>query len=205
MQNFTTQPLVAISRGPIGIAPGQVILKAAHYEELVSLKEAWAKIKQLDREAITRAAKAQEQAVAQGLEEGKSAAQKLALGQVAQMHDQVNEWVKNTDLQLIELVNRCVAQVVHKIDPELLVRDAVEKGLAELVDATQIIVRVHPQTADISQYIEELVKQYGITGHVRVVPDGSLTPGDVIAESAVGVVDLRLKNQLSLISTALKP
>jgi hypothetical protein len=54
------------------------------------------------------------------------------------------------------------------------------------------------------QTISDLTQRYGITGQVRLVQDGTLSPGDAVVESPVGTVDLRLANQLKLISKALK-
>ena len=196
---------MAIARGPVGIAPGQVRITAAHYEELVSISDAWERARAVLLDAEKEAAKLRATYRQEGLELGRGDAQKEAIEQVAQMQSSMNDWVKSTDVQLIELVNRCVGEVVNKIDPTLLVSQSVEKGLAELVDAAQIMVRVHPNSASIEDLVEAAVKQYGITGHVRIVPDGSLKEGDVVVESPVGVVDLRLEKQLAHISKALKP
>jgi flagellar biosynthesis/type III secretory pathway protein FliH len=204
MQNFTTNPSLVIPRDHVAIAPGQVRITANEYEELVQISAAWDRARTILDQAEKDAAAVREQARQEGLDLGKLDAQKEALNQVAQMQNQVSDWVKNTDSQLIELVNRCVGDVVNTIDPSLLVTQSVEKGLAELSSAQSMIVRVHPDCGDINALVDDVVKQNGITGQVRIVQDGSLALGDVVVESPVGVVDLRKDKQLAQIRRALK-
>jgi flagellar biosynthesis/type III secretory pathway protein FliH len=204
MSDFTTNSPVAVCRPTVAVEAGTRIIRNSLYEELVSLADAWESARTAISAAHEEADTIRESYRQEGLEEGRQDAQKIAIEQVAQMQGSMSDWVKNTDSQLIELVNRCVGEVVNKIDPTLLVTQSVEKGLAELASAQQIIVRVHPDTAGMEQTISDLTQRYGITGSVRLVQDGTLSPGDAIVESPVGTVDLRLANQLKLISKALK-
>jgi flagellar biosynthesis/type III secretory pathway protein FliH len=203
MQNFITKPTLAITRSAIGIKPGAVRITANEYEELVAINDAWDKARSILLELEKQADTMRERYRQEGLEAGRADAQKQALEQVANMHNSMQDWVKTTDSQLIELVNRCVGEVINKTDHNLLVASSVEKGLAQLACAQQIIVRVHPLADSLDDQIASLVQKYGITGQVRVVQDGSLAPGDVVIESPVGIVDLRLDKQLSHINKAL--
>jgi len=205
MQDFITNTNLGVRSSPVALAPGQVYVQSAQYEELLAIADIWDRARAVLADAQNDATQIREQYRQEGITLGRADAQRQALEQIAQMQGSMSQWVKNTDAQLIELVNRCVGEVVNKIDPTLLVSQSVEKGLAELVDAAQIMVRVHPNSASIEDLVEAAVKQYGITGHVRIVPDGSLKEGDVVVESPVGVVDLRLEKQLAHISKALKP
>ena len=204
MQDFTTNPRLVIPRSQVGLPADQVYVPAHVYEELVAISAAWDKSRDAVLAAQQQADDLREQYRQEGLCAGREDAQKEAINAIAQMQGSMHEWVKNTDTQLIELVNRCVGEVVNKIDPTLLVSQSIEKGLAELASAQQIIVRVHPDCTDMEQTISDLTQRYGITGQVRLVQDGTLSPGDAVVESPVGTVDLRLANQFKLISKALK-
>ena len=204
MQDFITNTNLVVRSSPVALAPGQVYVQSAQYEELLAIADIWDRARGILADAQNDATQIREQYRQEGITLGRADAQKEALEQIAQMQGSMSQWVKNTDAQLIELVNRCVGEVVNKIDPTILVSQSIEKGLAELASAQQIMVRVHPDCADMEQTISDLTQRYGITGQVRLVQDGTLSPGDAVVESPVGTVDLRLANQLKLISKALK-
>lgn len=205
MHDFTTKPLVATRLGAFAIPAGTVLLKSADFESLRSLEETHAQVATLVADAKAQADHIRAEARKEGLEQGLADAQKLALGQVAQMQSSMNQWVAHTDDQLIDLVGRCVMQVVDKIDPSLIARQSVEKGLAQLVSASQIVVRVHPSMVELMEtQSAQVAREHGITGVIRVVPDGTLKESDVLVESPIGSVDLRLEHQLQLLSETLK-
>lgn len=204
MQNFISKPNVARLNTSVDIS-GRKKITSKEYDDLVSMQQAWDEIQairaQVEAEANTIRAQYREE----GLRLGRADAQKEALEQVAQMQHSMNNWVKTTDVQLIELVNRCVSEVVHQIDPTLIAKQAIEKGLSELINAPQVNVRVHEITPDIEETVETMVKKYGISGNVRIITDGTLAKGDVIVDSPMGMVDLRLEKQLGAIEKVLKP
>lgn len=205
MQNFTTRtPVARILTEGVKIAPGVKKLKQNDYllyQEASALRE---NAEQVLLQAREQAQDILNQARQEGLEAGRSEAQREALECVTELRSRMDGWIKATDQQLLELVHRCVGEVVNKIDTSALVRESIEKGLLRFVEAQYIHVRVGlHNTEDIQMLVGDLVKQYGVTGHVRIIQDPDLKENDVVVESPLGSVDLRVGKQLEVIGKAL--
>jgi flagellar biosynthesis/type III secretory pathway protein FliH len=164
----------------VRIRAGLTKLSATEFEEILSITQAYERADATLYQAQAQADELREQYRQEGLALGRQDAQKEALEQIAHMQHSMNNWVKTTDEQLIELVNRCVGEVVNQIDPTLLAKQAVEKGLSELINAPQIHVRIKHNTPEFQLIVEDMIKRYGIGGNVRVLEDGTLKDGDVI-------------------------
>lgn len=205
MSDFITKPFLAITQPSLHLSAGRIKLSASEYEAYVSLQEAWDKVREISEQAHAEADAIRAKYREEGLSLGRSDAQKEAMECMAQMQSSMHDWVKNTDTQLIELVNRCVGEVVNEIDPTLLSKQSIEKGLSELADSLNINVRVNKKTPQLEETVAEMTRKYGISGQVRILEDGTLADGDVVVESPMGIVDLRIQNQLQLIQKALKP
>lgn len=205
MQNFTTKPPLAIRHASVSVSPGTKVIKSAQYEQLCDLQNAWQELDRIKQAAHDEAEQIRQEYRAQGLALGREDAKQETMEVVAQLKQSMNQWVKATDVQLVELVNRCVKEIVNKVDPSVIAKESVEKGLSELVNAQTIQIRTSQVTPDFEASVDQIARQYGISGHVRVIEDGTLTPADVIVESPIGIVDLRVDKQLNLIAQTLKP
>lgn len=205
MQNFTTRtPVARIIREGIHIAPDTRKLRQADYLVYLEASALRAQALEIVQNAEQQASEIIENARQQGLESGRSEAQRETIECVTELRSRMDGWIKATDEHLLELVHRCVGEVVNKVDTSAIVRESIEKGLLRFIEAQHICVRVGcVSTEDIETFVSGLVTQYGIVGHVRIIHDPSLKSNDVVIESPLGSVDLRVDQQLKVIEKAL--
>ncbi len=77
------------------------------------------------------------------------------------------------------------------------VAGVVKQALCSVRRAKSFTVQVHPGDADfVSQRLPTLRVAGGAAHAIEVVPNASLSPGDCIIETDIGVVDARLETQL---------
>ena len=77
------------------------------------------------------------------------------------------------------------------------------QSLGELAHAQDLRVRIHPDQADwLHKQLPQLRKESGYSGALQIQPDETLAGGDCVLESPLGVIDLRLEAQLSLLQQA---
>ena len=194
MQNFSTKPLMAlVLRKGIGVTAGVTRLRSVDYEALLDIEEA----KLAAKEELARVLK---EARAEGLRQGQEDAQKELLGNVSKMKANMENWVKDTDQKLVEIVGACITEVVQKVDCVDIIRGSVEKGLKNLHKANAVQVRVHPK------YVEEarqILLEMAPELEIKMVQDSSLEESDCIVESPVGNVDLRLGTRLRALKETL--
>ena len=194
MQNFTTKPLMAlVLRQGIGIAAGVGRLQRVDYEAFLDIQAA----KEAAKEELTRVLK---EAQAEGLRLGRDDAQQELLNNVTKMKVNMENWVKDTDQKLVEIVGACIAEVVQKVDCVDIIRGSVEKGLKNLHKANAVQVRVHPKYVDEAR---QIVLEMAPDLELKMVQDSSLEESDCIIESPVGNVDLRLGTRLRTLKETL--
>jgi type III secretion protein L len=114
-------------------------------------------------------------------------------------------WIAAVEPNLIELVTRCVKEIIERTDRSALIQESVDRGLAELSSANEIKIKIAPSQAEtIRPLLASIADRHGLRATVRLEPDAMLKEGDCIVESPMGVVDLRIDTQLRLIKNALE-
>ena len=218
MQNFVTRPPVVVVLKPntLSLAPNVGVLKAADYGVLVDAQaariEAGTHAKSIIDAAQAQLVQAQsegeslrEQKRIEGLELGRSQARAEVTECVSQLNASMQGWIAEVEPTLIQLVSRCVRQVVEATDRSAVIREAVDRGLAELASANEIKIKLAPSQVEIVRpLIAEISERHGLRAIVRLEPDVMLKEGDCIVESPMGLVDLRVDTQLRLIKNALE-
>jgi type III secretion protein L len=218
MQNFVTRPPVVVVLKPntLSLAPNVGVLKAADYGVLVDAQaariEAGTHAKSIIDAAQAQLVEAQsegeslrEQKRIEGLELGRSQARAEVTECVSQLNASMQGWIAEVEPTLIQLVSRCVRQVVEATDRSAVIQEAVDRGLAELASANEIKIKLAPSQVEIVRpLIAEISERHGLRAIVRLEPDVMLKEGDCIVESPMGLVDLRVDTQLRLIKNALE-
>jgi type III secretion protein L len=208
MQGFVAgPPLVVVLRADRpGLAPGAQRLRAADYACLVQADDALDTARASAEAIVGRADAVREQARSDGLQAGRGEARGELVDAVAGMSATLSRWVRETEPQLVAMVQRCVREVVRASDPDLLVRGSVARALGEMTTASEIRIQVHPaQLAAVRDEMAALATAHDLRGLVRVDPAPALQPGDCIVESPLGLVDLRVESQLRFVDQTLSP
>jgi type III secretion protein L len=179
-------------------------LRAEDFAALCDARQLIASAREEARAIVEGAEAVREQARREGLEQGRREAQLEATEAVAGMRANLSRWVLETEPRLIELVSRCVADVVRGVDADTLVRASVERALIELAAAPDVRIKVHEsQVPMLRERMAELAARLDLRGVLRVEALASLQPGDCIVETPLGLLDLRIGVQLAFVDRAL--
>ena len=208
MQNFMARPPVAVrlSVDRPAIAAGTRRLRADQYQ---CLSDAWRALDQAHQEAesiVGRADEVRAEAVVEGLKQGRQAAREEVIESVAAMRATLRRWVQETEPKLVDLVSRCVREIVTNVDSMQLVRGSVGRALGEMVTAPDVRIQVHEShVPTLREQLALLIQEYDLRGVLRVEASAALQPGDCVVESPLGVIDLRVDSQLRFVEQTLKP
>jgi type III secretion protein L len=218
MQNFITKPPVVVVLKPdtLSLAPDAAVIKAAQYGVLVEAQaakqEASAQAARIVEAANAKLQQAQadgetlrEQKRIEGQQQGREEARAEVAETISKLNASMQAWIAEVEPTLIQLVTRCVKEVVETTDRSAVIQESVDRGLAELSSANEIKIKIAPSQAEtIRPLLAEIADRHGLRATVRLEPDAMLKEGDCIVESPMGVVDLRIDTQLRLIKNALE-
>jgi flagellar biosynthesis/type III secretory pathway protein FliH len=144
--------------------------------------------------------------VVEGLKQGRQAAREELIQSVAAMRATLRRWVQETEPKLVDLVSRCVREIVTNMDSMQLVRGSVGRALGEMVTAPDVRIQVHESHVPaLREQLALLIQEYDLRGVLRVEASTTLQPGDCVVESPLGVIDLRVDSQLRFVDQTLKP
>ena len=218
MQNFVTKPPVVVVLKPdsLSLAPDAAVVKAAQYgvlaEAQAAKQEAQAQAARIIDAANAKLEQAQadgealrEQKRVEGQQQGREEARAEVAETISKLNASMQAWIAEVEPTLIQLVTRCVKEVVETTDRSAVIQESVDRGLAELSSANEIKIKIAPSQAEsIRPLLAEIADRHGLRATVRLEPDAMLKEGDCIVESPMGVVDLRIDTQLRLIKNALE-
>ena len=208
--------VVVLKPDTLSIAQGAAVIKAADYgvlvEAQVAKQDAQAQAARIVQAANAELQKAQadgevlrEQKRVEGQQQGRQEARAEVTETISQLNASMQAWIAEVEPTLIQLVARCVKQVVEATDRTALIAEAVDRGLAELSGANEIKIKLAPSQVDsVRPLLADISERHGLRATVRLEPDAMLKDGDCIVESPMGVVDLRIDTQLRLIKNALE-
>jgi len=197
---------VVLSPEKISFAPGVRRISAAQYTALMDAHEALELAKSQAQTIVSQAGKVREQARQDGMGEGRAQARSELVSCVAALRGSVGGWVQSTEPKLVEIVQRCVRDVIKSVDTDQLVKDSIHRALAEMTTAPDIRVQVHEsQVEALRAQVGEFIDKHALRGVIRFEAAMALKPGDCIVESPMGVVDLRVESQLKFVNQTLSP
>ena len=207
MQDYISRPplVVELRADRPSLAPGVQHLRSTDFEQLMQIHTTLSAAEHRAAEIVRKAVDVQDQARLEGQSEGRAAARQELLLAVTDMQATLQDWVLQTEPQLVDMVLRCVREVVKGTDSESLVRGSIGRALAEMATATDIRIQVHEShIASLRAEVDALAEQYALEGSIRIESAASLKPGDCIVESPLGTVDLRIESQLKFVDQTLK-
>lgn len=197
---------VVLTEGRPALAAGVQRLRASEFQQWVSAQDALTVAEATAQGIVARAGEAREQARQEGLAQGRAEARDDLVQAVADLRGQLRRWVLDTEPKLVELVWRCVQEVVRGVDPSQLVRGSIDRALGEMATAPDVRIQVHEsEVAALRESLAQLAQRHDIRGVLRVEASVALKPGDCIVESPLGLVDLRIDSQLAFIDRTLHP
>jgi type III secretion protein L len=208
MQDFISNPPVVTVLKPdnLVLPPNTQVVKAAEYGLLEAAQNAKLAAEQQAARIVESAVEVREQARAEGLRAGRDAAKEEVLAVSAQLNNTMQSWIAQVEPHLIELITKCVKEVVSTTDRSAMIQESVDRGLSELANANEIKVKVNAaQVETVRPILSGLAEKHGLRATVRLEADPMLKEGDCIVESPMGVVDLRIDTQLQLINNTLQP
>jgi len=207
MQDFISKaPLVVELRADRpSLVPGVQRLRSIDFEQVMEIQDTLSAAQSKADEIVQRAVDVQEQARVDGRAEGRLEVRQELLRAVTDMQATLQHWVLQTEPQLIDMVLRCVREIVKGTNSDSLVRDSIGRALTEMSTATDIRIQVHEsQLASLRSEIDAFTEQYALEGSIRIEGTPALKPGDCIVESPLGNVDLRIETQLKFVDQTLK-
>lgn len=208
MQAYVARPPVAVVlSGPAPrLAPGVTRLRSTDFEQLVQAEQALSIAKAQAQNTVQAAEAVREEARQTGQAQGRAQAREELLDSVAALRSGIAGWVRQTEPRLVDIALRCVQEIVRSTDATALVRDSVNRALAEMSAAQDVRIQVHEsEVASLREEIAELMQRHALRGVIRVESSIGFNPGDCIVESPLGVVDLRVESQLKFVQQTLQP
>jgi type III secretion protein L len=190
----------------ISLAPGVRRISASQFSALVDAHEALEVARSQAETIVNQADQVRDQARQDGMNQGRAQARAELVSCVAALRGSVGNWVQNTEPKLVEIVQRCVRDVIKSVDTDQLVRDSIHRALSEMTTAQDIRVQVHESQVDgLRAQVEGFIDKHALRGVIRFEASMALKPGDCIVESPMGVVDLRVESQLKFVNQTLSP
>jgi len=197
---------MVLSPEKICLAPGVRRISASQYAALVDAHEALEVARSQAETIVNQADQVRDQARQDGMNQGRAQARAELVSCVAALRGSVGTWVQNTEPKLVEIVQRCVRDVIKSMDTDQLVRDSIHRALSEMTTAQDIRVQVHESQVDaLRAQVEGFIDKHALRGVIRFEASMALKPGDCIVESPMGVVDLRVESQLKFVNQTLSP
>ena len=208
--------VVVLKPDALSLAPGATVLRAATYGVLLDAQSAKQAANEQAQRIIAAAQERLERARAdgdvlreqkrlEGQQQGRQEARVEVAECLSQLNASMQAWIAAVEPNLIELVTRCVKEIIERTDRSALIQESVDRGLAELSSANEIKIKISPSQAEtIRPVLSAIAERHGLRATVRLEPDAMLKEGDCIVESPMGVVDLRIDTQLRLIKNALE-
>ena len=98
-------------------------------------------------------------------------------------------------LNLVLLISRKVVVREMKLQPEAI-QEIVAEGFRILADTENIKLRINPQDYEVLQWAPQELWPPG----VEMIPDGTVSPGGFLMETASGDIDGTLKNRWAVVA-----
>lgn len=148
---------------------------------------------------------AYEEGFEQGQKDGREVGERSLDQQVQQFRDLVQALAREKEelyrqrekelLDLVLLLSRKVVVRELKLQPEAI-QEIVAEGFKILADTENIKLRINPQDHEILQWAPQESWPPG----VELVPDGTISPGGFMMETACGDIDGTVKNRWAVVA-----
>ncbi len=182
--------------------PGQKILKAEEYEQLLTYEQLLQRLEQRYQHREQAVASAMAKSVKRGFDQGQQQAAKIATEQMLMFNQRMQETLVQLEKELVDLVLSALRKVLRDLDREEQVRQAVLSGLELVRGSHKLVVRVNPQVqAAVAEQMDNTVHRFT---SLEVVGDPQVSGTNCILESDIGIVNAGLDQQIKIIEQALR-
>lgn len=110
------------------------------------------------------------------------------------------EFLRSAGEGMVEIIAMILERIVRGsiVCDATLVRRTIDEAIKELSSADRITLRIHPDDlVSVKEYQNEIMSKVESLSDITITPDGGISRGGVIIETAFGRIDARLETQLS--------
>ena len=194
---------IFLEKDRIKISPAIKVIKAAEHSSVLHadavLSEARAKAEQIAKEAES----AYVSEKLRGYQDGLQTAKREMAAIIAATAIKSAQYFHAIEEKTANLVLDAVRKVINGTNQSELVIGLVKRALAVMKNQKQITLKVEPVHVDaLSDHLSEILRGYPQIDTVEVRGDDRLSPGELIMESEIGIVDASVEVQLAAIKEA---
>ena len=184
--------------GQLGFKPAGPIVRAqdlARWSDALHLLDrAREQADRILEDAEEEAVRIRQAAEQRGFSEG----EEKMLAQLERNGRLIQATIAQLSRALPDLVTGCVEKIVGEMAPEALTHAVVRKAIDQLHSRGRLTLQVAPnQQESVQQFIREYAAAVGSDPALfSVRPNPELGPGDLLVETAVGLLDATLETQI---------
>lgn len=195
--------LVQLENDRMRLSPTSRIIKAADASTIVEAQQLLSEA-QKSAAAITAMAETHAEAEKKrGYDEGMRKAKQEMSERIIATALETDRHYRTLKTQAIDLVMAVVKKVLGETAPESLIVSHVTKAVGAVSRCRQVLLKVNPDVADtLHENLSQILQPYPDIGAIDIRPVAQLSPGDLIIESEVGIVDASMSVQLAAIQKA---
>lgn len=192
------------------------VIKAADYSRIVSADKLLSEARINADKIIAQARKKAEEIIKaaeidyetekqKGYHDGIQTAKQEMADRISTLAIKTSQYYSNLEENITTLVMNTVRKVIGGIDKNELISGLVKSALAVMKSQKQITLKVAPVQVDsLNERISEIIQNYPQINSIEVQGDGRLSPGQLVIESPIGIVDAGIETQLTSIEAAFK-
>jgi|GEM_PF-249517 len=198
-------PFIEIKASEVRLAPDQVLLRSADYQDYLTSGEL-VEVARKRAEEIERAAHdVYEQQKALGWQAGIEEANKRQAVLIQETLLQCHQYYREVEQQMGGVVLQAVRKILQHYDNIELTLQVTQQALLLVSNQKQVILHVHPdQVLEVREQISRVLKDFPEVGYVEVVADARLDQGGCILETEIGIIDASVGGQLGALEAALQ-
>lgn len=184
------------------LRPGQKILRAEDYEQLLTYEQLLQRLEQRYQHREQALIAALAKSIRRGFDQGQQQAAEQASAQMLSFNQRMQETLVQLEGELVDLVINAVRKIIRDLDREEQVKQAVLSGLDLVRGSHKLVIRVNPQVqASVAEQMDNIPHRFT---SLEVVGDPQVTENNCILESDIGIVNAGLEQQMKIIEQALR-
>jgi type III secretion protein L len=198
-------PFIEIKASEVRLAPDQVLLRSADYQNYLTAGELVEVARKRAEEIEQAAHDVYEQQKALGWQAGIEEARKHQATLIQETLLQCQQYYREVEQQMGDVVLQAVRKVLQHYDNIELTLQVTQQALSLVSNQKQVILHVQPdQVLEVREQISRVLKDFPEVGYVEVIADARLDLGGCILETEIGIIDASVDGQLGALEVALK-
>ncbi|WP_347902457.1 HrpE/YscL family type III secretion apparatus protein [Pseudomonas purpurea] len=198
-------PFIEIKASEVRLAPDQVLLRSADYQDYLTAGELVEVARKRAEEIEQAAHDVYEQQKALGWQAGIEEARKRQATLIQETLLQCHQYYREVEQQMGDVVLQAVRKILQHYDNIELTLQVTQQALSLVSNQKQVILHVQPdQVLEVREQISRVLKDFPEVGYVEVIADARLDQGGCILETEIGIIDASVDGQLGALEAALK-